>query len=115
MGHVCIMGCLSSVSHWLCSPMGSFLARIHVGLGSQQDSASPWGILVPEEGDDTTAGPIPASGTGMQGDAGHSMTRRLPHACPASLFLHGQLSVRGGTVVIVKMQMNKIIILAENF
>lgn len=32
-----------------------------------------------------------------------------------SLFVHGQLSVRGGTIVIVKMQMNKIIVLAENF
>lgn len=60
--------------------------------------------------------PAPRSGTGRLG--GGRAQRDSPgcgHTCPASLFLRGQLLVRGGTVVIVKMQMNKIIVLAENF
>lgn len=76
----------------------------------------PWVTMMPGKGDDAIAGPIPTGGTGMPGGcrAQHD-SPGCGHTCPASLFLHGQLLVTEGTVVIVKMQMNKIIVLAENF
>lgn len=85
------------------------------GMGSHQGGACPRVVMMPGEGGDAGAGRGPAAGRRVRRTAEPSVTHqaagtRAQHRCSRQTAV-GQR----GAAVIVKMQMSKIIGLAENF